>query len=202
MNQTIDLNISKKSAKAGDSIAHESAHLHVTGQATYIDDLPELENTMHLAVGFSNCAKGKISKFDLDAVRQAEGVYAVFSAKDIEVENNWGPIVKDDPIFAEEQVEFYGQALFVVVAESYQQARQAIRLAKIEYMPETPILTIQDAIKKNRGCCRLLNLAMVKLNRHFKTQLINFQVLLSWVGKSIFILKGKFPMRFHKKIRV
>ncbi|EPH2903360.1 xanthine dehydrogenase molybdopterin binding subunit, partial [Acinetobacter baumannii] len=112
MNQTIDLNISKKSAKAGDSIPHESAHLHVTGQATYIDDLPELENTMHLAVGFSNCAKGKISKFDLDAVRQAEGVYAVFSAKDIEVENNWGPIVKDDPIFAEEQVEFYGQALF------------------------------------------------------------------------------------------
>lgn len=148
MNQTIDLNISKKSAKAGDSIPHESAHLHVTGQATYIDDLPELENTMHLAVGFSNCAKGKISKFDLDAVRQADGVHAVFSAKDIEVENNWGPIVKDDPIFAEEQVEFYGQALFVVVAESYQQARQAVRLAKIEYVPETPILTIQDAIKK------------------------------------------------------
>ncbi len=201
MNQTIDLNISKKSAKAGDSIPHESAHLHVTGQATYIDDLPELENTMHLAVGFSNCAKGKISKFDLDAVRQADGVHAVFSAKDIEVENNWGPIVKDDPIFAEEQVEFYGQALFVVVAESYQQARQAVRLAKIEYVPETPILTIQDAIKKNRGCCRLLNLAMVKLSRHFKTQHINFQVLLSWVGKSIFILKGKFPMRFHKKIR-
>ncbi|EPL3597030.1 hypothetical protein N6A23_004089, partial [Acinetobacter baumannii] len=28
MNQTIDLNISKKSAKAGDSIPHESAHLH------------------------------------------------------------------------------------------------------------------------------------------------------------------------------
>jgi xanthine dehydrogenase large subunit len=94
MNQTIDLNISKKSAKAGDSIPHESAHLHVTGQATYIDDLPELENTMHLAVGFSNCAKGKISKFDLDAVRQAEGVYAVFSAKDIEVENNWGQLLK------------------------------------------------------------------------------------------------------------
>ena len=85
--------ISKKSAKAGDSIPHESAHLHVTGQATYIDDLPELENTMHLAVGFSNCAKGKIIKFDLDSVRQADGVCAVFSAKDIEVENNWGPIV-------------------------------------------------------------------------------------------------------------
>ncbi|MEG1555985.1 MAG: hypothetical protein RR356_04585, partial [Bacteroidales bacterium] len=40
---------------------------------------------LHLAVGFSSCAKGKISKFDLDAVRQANGVHAVFSAKDIEV---------------------------------------------------------------------------------------------------------------------
>lgn len=50
----------------------------MTGQATYIDDLPELENTLHLAVGFSNCAKGKIIKFDLDAVRLADGVHAVF----------------------------------------------------------------------------------------------------------------------------
>ena len=59
MNQTIDLNISKKSAKAGESIPHESAHLHVTGQATYIDDLPELENTMHLAVDFQIVPKAK-----------------------------------------------------------------------------------------------------------------------------------------------
>lgn len=62
-----------------------------------------------------------------------------------------GTNCKDDPIFAEEQVEFYGQALFVVVAESYQQARQAVRLAQIEYVPETPILTIQDAIKRIVG---------------------------------------------------
>ena len=71
MNQTIDLNISKKSAKAGDSIPHESAHLHVTGQATYIDDLPELENTLHLAVGFSNCIKAKsVSLIWMQYVRQ------------------------------------------------------------------------------------------------------------------------------------
>lgn len=130
MNQNIDLRVSKNPLKQVIRF-HTSAHLHVTGQATYIDDLPEFENTLHLAVGFSNCAKGKISKFDLEAVHQADGVHAVFSAKDIEVENNWGPIVKDDPIFAEEQVEFYGQALFVVVADTYQQAHQAVRLAKL-----------------------------------------------------------------------
>jgi xanthine dehydrogenase large subunit len=57
MNQSIELKSLKASAKAGQSIPHESAHLHVTGQATYIDDLPELENTLHLAVGFSMCQR-------------------------------------------------------------------------------------------------------------------------------------------------
>ena len=94
MNQNIDLRVSKKSAKAGDSIPHESAHLHVTGQATYIDDLPELENTLHLAVGFSNCAKGKISKFDLEAVRQADGVHAVFRQRILKLKIIGDPLLK------------------------------------------------------------------------------------------------------------
>lgn len=93
MNQTIDLNISKKSAKAGDSIPHESAHLHVTGQATYIDDLPELENTMHLAVDFQIVPKAKsVSLIWMQYVKLM--VSMQFSAKDIEVENNWGQLLK------------------------------------------------------------------------------------------------------------
>lgn len=146
MNQSLDVLKAKSSAKAGQSIPHESAHLHVMGQAIYIDDLPELENTLYVAVGFSQCARGKIKQMNLDAVRAASGVYAVFTAQDIPAENNCGPILKDDPIFAVDQVEFYGQALFAVAARSYQQARQAVRLAQIEYEAETPILTIEQAI--------------------------------------------------------
>lgn len=59
MNHSIDLNPRQRSAKAGQSIAHESAHLHVTGEAVYIDDMPELANTLHLAVGFSNVPKAR-----------------------------------------------------------------------------------------------------------------------------------------------
>ena len=66
----------------------------MTGQATYIDDLPELENTLHLAVGFSNYAKGKISKFDLDAVRQAEGVHAVFRQRILRLKIIGGRLLK------------------------------------------------------------------------------------------------------------
>lgn len=146
MNQSIEIKHSKPSAKAGQSIPHESAHLHVTGEASYIDDLPELEDTLHLAVGFSQCAKGEITQLDLHAVRQAKGVVAVYTADDVTIENNWGAIVKDDPIFAKDRVEFYGQALFVVAAKTYQQARRAVRLAQVTYEAETPILSIKEAI--------------------------------------------------------
>ncbi|MEC7118558.1 MAG: xanthine dehydrogenase molybdopterin binding subunit [Pseudomonadota bacterium] len=135
------------SVSIGQSIPHESAHLHVTGQATYIDDLPELHHTLHAAVGFSRCAKGRITTLNLDAVRRAAGVRAVMTAADLPADNNCGPILKDDPIFAAQQVEFDGQALFVVAADSLQAARAAVRLAQVDYAPEPPILTIQQAIE-------------------------------------------------------
>lgn len=192
MNQSVEhLNIQKKSAKAGDSIPHESAHLHVTGQATYIDDLPELENTLHLAVGFSQCAKGKIVQFDLDAVRQAEGVYAVYTAADIAVKNNWGPIVNDDPIFADGEVEFYGQALFVVAAKTYQQARRAVRLAKIEYEAETPILSIQDAIEQQSWVLPPVDFSHGEVEQAFQTASHQLSGSIELGGQEHFYLEGQ-----------
>ncbi len=191
MNQSIDLKSLKASAKAGQSIPHESAHLHVTGQATYIDDLPELENTLHLAVGFSKCAKGKITQFDLNAVRQADGVYAVYTADDVTIENNWGPIVKDDPIFAKDQVEFYGQALFVVAAKTYQQARRAVRLAQIEYAPETPILSIKDAIQQESWVLPPVDFSHGEVEQAFQTAPHQLSGSIELGGQEHFYLEGQ-----------
>jgi len=191
MNQSIELKSLKASAKAGQSIPHESAHLHVTGQATYIDDLPELENTLHLAVGFSQCAKGKITQFDLNAVRQADGVYAVYTADDVTIENNWGPIVKDDPIFAKDQVEFYGQALFVVAAKTYQQARRAVRLAQIEYAPETPILSIQEAIEQQSWVLPPVDFSHGEVEQAFQTASHQLSGSIELGGQEHFYLEGQ-----------
>ena len=40
-----------RGARVGISRPHESAHLHVAGEAAYIDDLPELAGTLHCALG-------------------------------------------------------------------------------------------------------------------------------------------------------
>ena len=123
----------------GEAIPHESAHLHVSGEALYIDDLSLPEGSLHAAIGVSERAHARLRKVDLSRVRAAPGVVAVFTAKDIPGENNHGPVVHDDPIFAEETVEYAGQSLFAVVAESVDAARRAARLAVVEYEDLEPI---------------------------------------------------------------
>jgi xanthine dehydrogenase large subunit len=130
----------------GVATRHESAHLHVAGAATYTDDIPEVRGTLHAAFGLSTRAHARIVAMDLDAVRNAPGVVAVIVAGDIPGENNFGPVVKDDPILADGVVHYVGQPVFLVVAETVDAARRAARSARIEYADLPAILTIEDAL--------------------------------------------------------
>ena len=98
------------------SVRHDSAHLHVAGEAAYIDDILEARGTLHAALGLSRRAHAPIKSMDLAAVRAAPGVVAVLTAADIPGENNVGPILHDDPILAADEVQFVGQPVFLVVA--------------------------------------------------------------------------------------
>ncbi len=130
----------------GKAIAHDSADLHVTGTAIYIDDMRELEGTVHVAPGYAKeGARGKIVACDLSAVRAAAGVIAVFTAKDIPHKNDCSPTASDDPILADGHIEFHGQVIFAVVAETRDAARRATRLAKIEIASEPPIVSVHDS---------------------------------------------------------
>ncbi len=121
----------------GLALAHDSAALHVQGTAVYIDDMREPEGTLHVEPGYApNDARGKITSLDLDAVRAFPGVVAVLTAKDIPGVNDCSPALGDDPIFAEGVIEFHGQVIFAVVAETREIARRAARLAKIEVAAE------------------------------------------------------------------
>ncbi len=130
---------------AGKPVKHESALLHVTGSARYTDDIPLPGNTLHVAFGLSTVAHGRVVSMDLEPVRQAPGVVAVFTAADIPGENNYSP-AHDDPIFADSEVHFLGQQLFAVAATSFQAARRAARLARVEYEERPAILDIPTAL--------------------------------------------------------
>jgi xanthine dehydrogenase large subunit len=122
-------------APAHRAIPHESARLHVAGEAAYVDDLPELAATAHAALGLSSHAHARIKRLDLSAVLAAPGVVGVLLATDIPGLNDCGPIVHDDPILADGEVRYLGQPVFAVLAEDRDSARRAARLAKIDYEP-------------------------------------------------------------------
>ena len=131
---------------SGSDLRHESAHLHVSGRATYADDIPLPADTLHAAFGQSRIAHGRIVRMDLAAVRAAPGVVAVVTAADIPGDNNCAPVLKDDPIFAGTLVEYAGQSLFAVAATSFDAARRAARMAVVEYEELPAILDIPAAL--------------------------------------------------------
>ena len=128
------------------SLAHDSAHKHVTGEAVYIADMAEPPGTLNVYIATSTRAHASITKMDLRAVRSAPGVVCVLAAEDIPGLNDVSPIAGDDPMFATDLVEYYGQSLFAVAAASWQQARAAAALALIDYQDKPAILTIDQAM--------------------------------------------------------
>ena len=129
----------RRQGGVGASRPHESAHLHVTGEAAYIDDLPELGGTLHAALGLSPVAHGRIVAMALQRIRALPGVVAVLAAADLPGRNDCGAIVHDDPILADGEVRYLGQPVFAVVAETRDAARRAAARARdvltIEALP-------------------------------------------------------------------
>ncbi|WP_157221449.1 xanthine dehydrogenase molybdopterin binding subunit [Herbaspirillum sp. YR522] len=124
---------------------HESATLHVTGEATYTDDIAELQGTLHAALGLSQKAHARIGAMDLSKVAAAPGVVAVLTARDIPGENQCGAILQDEPVLADGLVQYVGQPMFIVVADSHDHARRAARLALVDYEELPAILTPRAA---------------------------------------------------------
>ena len=125
---------------------HDSGHKHVTGQAVYIDDLPEPVGLLHVYFGVSAEAHGRITKIDLDPVRAADGVVLVIAADDILGENDISPTHRhDEPVFATDLVEYIGQPMFAVAARTRDQARRAAQAVIVEYEPLAPVHSIEAA---------------------------------------------------------
>ena len=124
---------------AGKPLPHESARMHVAGEATYIDDQPELAGTLHAALGLSPVAHGRLKGIDLAALRALPGVVDVITAADIPGLNDCGAIVHDDPILADGTVHYLGQPVFAVLSHDRELARRAAAQAKafldIEELP-------------------------------------------------------------------
>ncbi|HBF29623.1 xanthine dehydrogenase molybdopterin binding subunit [Rhizobium sp.] len=131
------------------SLRHDSAHKHVAGSADYIDDIPEPAGLLHGGLGLSDRAHAEIISIDLAAVKAYPGVVTVLTANDIPGTNDVSSGGRhDEPLIATSKVEFHGQIIFAVIAETRDAARKAAQLAKVEYR-DLPFWTDIDGALEN-----------------------------------------------------
>jgi xanthine dehydrogenase large subunit len=130
------------------SLPHDSAHTHVSGESEFIDDRPIFKNEVFVEVLFSTRAHAVIKQIDFGEVLKVKGVISVLTGKDFE-HNLWGAIFKDQPILAVDKVQYAGEGIALIVAESSEIAQRAKKLAKIEYGDLPAVLSIQQAKQMN-----------------------------------------------------
>ncbi|HEY8049771.1 MAG TPA: xanthine dehydrogenase molybdopterin binding subunit [Ramlibacter sp.] len=129
----------------GVALPHESARAHVTGTATYIDDIPEIKGTLHAAPILSSVARGKLKNVDVAPALAMPGVRSVVLARDIPGDPLLATFVHDEPIFATGDVNHVGQVIGLVVADSAMDARRAARKVALEIEPLPAILSPREA---------------------------------------------------------
>ncbi len=127
---------------------HESAARQVQGGANYIDDIVEPQGTLYAAVGLSHQAAGIIKNIDLNDVRASEGVVDVITIDDVPGHKDIGPVFAGDPLLAHNEIKFYGQPYFAVLATSVNLARKAAQKGKITVEETSPTLTVDGALAK------------------------------------------------------
>ncbi len=131
------------------SLYYESAKQIVKGKAYFTDDLPPFHRELKAYIITSPVAHGRLKSFDFSAALEIAGVVKILSHKDIPAEKKFGVTTHDQPILVSDEINYYGEPMFLVIAENYEIAYQAAKLVKYELEELEPVVTIEQAIAKD-----------------------------------------------------
>lgn len=130
----------------GQSVTRVDAISKVTGEALYPGDI-NLPDQAYMKVLFAKRPHAIIKRIDTSQAETMEGVLAVFTAKDVPV-NEYGLSMPDQPVLCgpgsskpfAERVRFIGDQVALVVAESELIASKALDLIEVDY-EDLPVIT-------------------------------------------------------------
>ncbi len=132
-------------AAVGRALAHESAALHVTGQALYTDDLGvRMAGLLHAWPVGSPHAHARVLNVDVSPALSVPGVARVLTRADVPGVNDAG-VKGDEPLFPEE-VMFVGHAVCWVLADSEDAARQGAAAVQVTYEPLPSLISLREAM--------------------------------------------------------
>ncbi|MBZ0292177.1 MAG: xanthine dehydrogenase family protein molybdopterin-binding subunit [Anaerolineae bacterium] len=128
-----------KTVAIGQSVKRIDALGKVTGETPYPSDI-NLDGQLWMKIRFSDRAHARITAIDTQAAEQLPGVHAVFTAKDVPV-NEYGLVMKDQPVLCgpgsskpgTDKVRCYADMVALVVADSEAIAAEGAKLIDITY---------------------------------------------------------------------
>ena len=142
----------------GQSVKRTEDIRFVTGQGQYTDDL-RFDGEAFAAFHRSPHGHARIRSVDISAAKKAPGVVAVLTQADAEKAGAGpmpclAPIMSRDgsptkqsakPQLSGQQITFIGEAIAMVIAETYAQARDAAELVAVDYEPLDAAGTLESA---------------------------------------------------------
>jgi xanthine dehydrogenase large subunit len=130
----------------GRTVPHESAALHVTGEALYTDDLVlRTKDVLHAWPVQVFAAHARITALRTDPALGVPGVVRVLTAADVPGVNDAG-VKHDEPLFPAE-VMFHGHAVCWVLGETLEAARLGAEAVEVELEPLPSLVTVREAIE-------------------------------------------------------
>lgn len=129
----------------GQGVPRVDGRAKVTGAARYAADQP-VDRVLHGYLVLSTIARGEMTRLDTGAARSAPGVVAVYTHRDMPpFDISDGYYLKGFAPMHGTRIHHNGQPVAYVVAETFEQARAAAGLVRVEYRAEPAVVAIGDA---------------------------------------------------------
>jgi len=133
--------------KSKSKFLHDSSTSHVTGETKFIDDIESVKNELIVTIVTSEIAYGEIKTIDFKDALKIDGVESVITAKDIK-KNLWGAINQDQPLLADTYVNYVGEPILIFATTNKEIITKVKKSIKIKIKELTPVLTIEQSIKR------------------------------------------------------
>ncbi len=121
----------------------------VTGGQQYFADL-KIADVLQVKLVTIQSARARIISIDTSEAEKVPGVRMVITAADLpQPVPRFGPQVQDRPVIAVDQVNYHGEPVAAVAAETKEAAEEAVALVRVEYEDLPRVTTVDDALATN-----------------------------------------------------
>jgi len=133
-------------ATVGANISRAGGLERVNGQQAFLADI-ELDGMAHLKLVTVDAGRARIDRIDTRRALALPGVIDVLTADDMpQPVPRFGPVYRDRPIIATGQVNYHGEPVAVVVAETKDIAARAAALVEVEFTQLPAVVSVETAL--------------------------------------------------------